>query len=104
MMDMCPFLDLSNWGTIQCHYARFTRLTEGLSEAWPAVNHIVFWSCMNCNWQLSGYLNKAIQLADTCVGALKVQKFSTSAVSNTNDATPTEPQFSSATLDVTHTK
>ncbi len=63
-------------------------------------NHIAFLVLHEWDWLAPalGYLHKAIWLTDACVGAWKVEKFSTSAASNASEAT--DPQFSSATLDV----
>ncbi len=81
---------------------RRQRLMEGVSEAWcwravmvTTTNHILLWCCMNG----IGYLHEAIWLADASVGTWKVEKFSTSAASSASEAT--DPQFSSAMLDVT---
>ncbi len=80
---------------------RRQRLMEGVSEAWcwravivTTTNHILLWCCMNG----IGYLHEAIWLADASVGAWKVFNFCRKQ-RQWSDAT--DPQFSSATLDVT---
>ncbi len=82
---------------------RRQRLTEGVSEAWcwravivTTTNHILLWCCMNG----IGYLHEAIWLADASVGAWSWKVFNFCRKQRQwSDAT--DPQFSSATLDVT---
>ncbi len=81
---------------------------EGVSEAWcwrdchsdSSQSH-TFLVLHERDWLVSalGYLHKGTWLADDCVGAWNIEKFSTSATCNASEAM--DSQFNSATLDFT---